>query len=142
MAGCCEIVIVEDDERDAELMLISTAKHVANDRFVVLKDMHEAADFFFSLRGLPLTPPKLIVMALKPRSGAASELLRRLKADERTRQIPIVAWATSTAEDDIRAAYRLGISSYVAKPAESERFAAVVAEMEKYWLTLNRAPSK
>jgi len=84
--------------------------------------------------------PKVVLLDLKLPKVDGLEVLRRLKADERTRTIPVVILTSSREEPDIAAAYRLGANSYIVKPVDFEAFARAVSEVGLYWLLLNEAP--
>jgi CheY-like chemotaxis protein len=140
-----EIVIVEDNPTDAELVTRVLKKHGLADKSILLKDGVEALDFLFAQGGLAdrsVNAPRVVLLDLKLPKVDGIEVLRRLKADPRTRMIPVVALTSSTEQRDLQAAYELGVNSYVTKPIEFSKFAATVAELGKYWLELNRLPSR
>ncbi len=139
-----EILLVEDNPTDAELTLRAfKARNFANQVFVA-RDGAEALDFFFGDGSHPLrnigVVPKVVLLDLKLPKVDGLEVLRRLKADERTRTIPVVILTSSREEPDIAAAYRLGANSYIVKPVDFEAFARAVSEVGLYWLLLNEAP--
>ena len=139
-----EILLVEDNPTDAELTLRAfKARNFANQVFVA-RDGAEALDFFFGDGSHPLRDigvvPKVVLLDLKLPKVDGLEVLRRLKADERTRTIPVVILTSSREEPDIAAAYRLGANSYIVKPVDFEAFARAVSEVGLYWLLLNEAP--
>ena len=139
-----EILLVEDNPTDAELTLRAfKARNFANQVFVA-RDGAEALDFFFGDGSHPLrnigVVPKVVLLDLKLPKVDGLEVLRRLKADERTRTIPVVILTSSREEPDIAAAYRLGANSYIVKPADSEAFARAMSEVALYWLLLNEPP--
>lgn len=82
----------------------------------------------------------MIFLDLKLPKVDGLEVLRKIKSDERTRMIPVVALTSSKEERDLTESYRLGVNSYVAKPIEFDKFVAAVAELGLYWLLLNRPP--
>ena len=139
-----EILLVEDNPTDAELTLRAfKARNFANQVFVAW-DGAEALDFFFGDGSHPLRDigvvPKVVLLDLKLPKVDGLEVLRRLKADERTRTIPVVILTSSREEPDIAAAYRLGANSYIVKPVDFEAFARAVSEVGLYWLLLNEPP--
>ena len=139
-----EILLVEDNPTDAELTLRAfKARNFANQVFVA-RDGAEALDFFFGDGSHPLRDigvvPKVVLLDLKLPKVDGLEVLRRLKADERTRTIPVVILTSSREEPDIAAAYRLGANSYIVKPVDFESFARAVSEVGLYWLLLNEQP--
>ncbi|OLC38176.1 MAG: two-component system response regulator [Candidatus Rokubacteria bacterium 13_1_40CM_4_69_5] len=139
-----EILLVEDDSADAELTLRAfKARNFANQVFVA-RDGAEALDFFFGDGSHPLRDigvvPKVVLLDLKLPKVDGLEVLRRLRADDRTRSIPVVILTASREEPDIAAAYRLGANSYIVKPVDFEAFARAVSEVGLYWLLLNEPP--
>ena len=139
-----EILLVEDSPEDVELtMRALTSRHLANQLFVC-RDGAEAIDFFFgdapnALRDIGVIP-RMILLDLNLPKVDGLEVLRRLKADERTRAIPVVVLTSSAEQPDIAAAYRLGANSYIVKPVDFEAFARAVSEVGLYWLLLNEQP--
>ena len=139
-----EILLVEDDSADAELTLRAfKARNFANQVFGA-RDGAEALDFFFGDGSHPLRDigvvPKVVLLDLKLPKVDGLEVLRRLRADDRTRRIPVVILTSSREEPDIAAAYRLGANSYIVKPVDFEAFARAVSEVGLYWLLLNEPP--
>ncbi len=83
----------------------------------------------------------MILLDLKLPKVDGLEILRRLKADARTRSIPVVVMTSSQEEQDIVESYRLGVNSYIVKPVDFDKFAQSVADLGLYWLLLNKVPS-
>ena len=136
-----EIVIVEDNPNDAELITRALKKHHLANRLVLLKDGAEALDFFFAKARLAKTSaggPRVILLDLKLPKVNGIEVLQRLKADERTHNIPVVVLTSSREERDLKEAYGLNVNSYVTKPIQFEEFAKAVADLGLYWLMLNK----
>ena len=139
-----EILLVEDNPADVELTLRAlTSHHLANQLFVC-RDGAEAIDFFFgdapnALRDIGVIP-RMILLDLNLPKVDGLEVLRRLKADERTRAIPVVVLTSSAEQPDIAAAYRLGANSYIVKPVDFEAFSRAVSDLGLYWLLVNRPP--
>jgi len=139
-----EILLVEDDPNDVELTLRAfRARNLANQVFVA-RDGAEALAFFFGEETHPLRDigvmPRVVLLDLKLPKVGGLEVLRRLKADPRTRSLPVVVLTSSQEEPDIAAAYRLGANSYIVKPVDFESFARAVSEVGLYWLLLNEQP--
>jgi two-component system response regulator len=139
-----EILLVEDDANDVDLTLRAfRSRNLANQVFVA-RDGAEALAFFFGEDGHPLRDigvmPRVILLDLNLPKVDGLEVLRRLRADERTRTLPIVVLTSSTEEPDIAAAYRLGANSYIVKPVDFESFARAVSEVGLYWVLLNELP--
>lgn len=139
-----EILLVEDNPDDVELEMRAFKKHNLTNRVTVVRDGAEALDYLFGSGAYAdrdtSDNPKVIFLDLKLPKVDGLEVLRKIKSDERTRMIPVVALTSSTEERDLAESYRLGVNSYVAKPIEFDKFVAAVAEMGLYWLLLNRPP--
>lgn len=140
-----EIVLIEDNPHDAELALRALKKHGLANKVQVLEDGAEALDFLFATgvyAGRDVNHRlKVILLDLKLPKVDGLEVLRRLKADERTRAIPVVVMTSSQEEQDIVESYRLGVNSYIVKPVDFDKFAQSVTDMGFYWLLLNKVPS-
>ena len=139
-----EILLVEDNPNDEELTLRAfKERNLANQVFVA-RDGAEALDIFFGDGTHPWREigivPRVILLDLKLPKVDGLEVLRRLKADERTRELPVVVLTSSRDEPDIAAAYRLGANSYIVKPVDFESFARAVTDVGLYWVLLNELP--
>ena len=136
-----EILIVEDNPRDAELTLRALKKNnLANSVFVAV-DGAEALDFFFcrgkfNKRSMK-SPPKVVLLDLKLPKVSGLEVLKIVKGDERTVHIPIVAVTSSREEPDMKEAYKLGVNSYVIKPVDFDQFLNSMSSLGLYWLLVN-----
>ena len=142
--GEVEIVLVEDNPNDAELITRSLRKHNLANKILLLKDGAEALEFFFGGGGsVPMggiCPPMVILLDIKLPKVDGMEVLRRIKADGRTKDIPVVILTSSTEDRDLKAAYTLGVNSFVTKPIKFDEFAKVVAELGIYWVMVNVPP--
>jgi two-component system, response regulator len=144
-ADVVDILLVEDNPRDAELMIRAIGKrHLANPLHVV-EDGAEALDYLFC-RGAythrePSRLPKVILLDLKLPKVGGMEVLKAIKADDRTRAIPVVIVTSSREDPDIGAAYALGANSYVVKPVEFDDFVETMSSLGFYWLMLNQPPA-
>ena len=136
------ILLVEDNPRDEALTLRALKKsNIIND-VIVARDGVEALDYFFGTgarAGDPPTMPQLVLLDLKLPKVDGLEVLRKIRADERTKRLPVVIFTSSSEEEDMIKSYELGANSYVRKPVESERFAEATKQLGVYWLLLNEA---
>lgn len=139
-----EILLAEDSPKDAEMTQRALRKHNLGNRLVWVRDGAEALDFLYC-RGAYADrdlarPPKLVLLDLKMPRVDGIEVLRHIKADERTRVIPVVVMTSSNEERDVTESYRLGANSYIVKPIEFGSFLEVVAKIGLYWVLTNRVP--
>ncbi len=141
------ILLVEDNPSDVGLTQRALAKsHVANE-LVVAEDGQEALDYLFgagAYAGREVTElPALVLLDLKLPRVDGLEVLRQIRADDRTRRLPVVILTTSREEQDVAQSYDLGANSYIRKPVDFTQFAQAVEQMGLYWLVLNEsAPPK
>jgi two-component system response regulator len=139
-----EILLVEDNPYDVELTLRALSEHHLANRVRVVRDGAEALRVLFgegegAERLEPL--PKVILLDLKLPLVSGLEVLRRIKADDRLRATPVVVLTSSREDQDVVAAYDLGVNSYIVKPVEFEDFVEAVSKMGLYWLVLNQPPA-
>lgn len=142
--GEVEILLVEDNENDAELAMRALRKHNLTNRVVHVKDGAEALDFIFATgvyahRHVE-NGPKVVLLDLKLPKVDGLEVLKRIKSDARTRIIPVVMMTSSNEESDLIESYKYGVNSYIVKPVEFETFVSAVSEVGYYWMLLNRRP--
>ncbi|MBI3919313.1 MAG: response regulator [Betaproteobacteria bacterium] len=138
-----EILLVEDNQTDAELTLRALKKHNLANNVVWVKDGAEALDFMFrtgAYAGRPDDNLRLILLDLKLPKVDGIELLKRIKADERTRVIPVVMVTSSAEGHDVIESYKLGVNSYVVKPVDFDQFSETVAKAGFYWMLMNKTP--
>jgi two-component system, response regulator len=139
-----EIVLVEDNPNDAELISRSLKKHHLANKIVHLTDGAQALEFLLGAgaAGRPGGPglPRVVLLDIKLPKVDGLEVLRQMKADARTREIPVVILTSSNQERDVSTAYALGVNSFVTKPIKFDEFAKVVAELGMYWLMVNVPP--
>jgi len=139
-----EILLVEDNPRDAELTIRALKKrNLANQLFHV-EDGAEALDFLFS-RGKyrereTANSPKVVLLDLKLPKVNGLEVLRAIKTDERTCEIPVVVVTSSSEDPDIKTAYEVGANSYVIKPVDFDAFLNTMSTLGFYWLLVNHPP--
>jgi CheY-like chemotaxis protein len=139
-----DVLLVEDSDADAEMVLRALRKGGLVNRIARLHDGVEALEFIFregAYADRNSAQPKLILLDLKmPRLGGI-DVLRRLKADAHTKIIPVVMLTSSAEERDIAECYQLGLNSYLVKPVNFSSFTDVVVQAGLYWAVMNRLPN-
>jgi CheY-like chemotaxis protein len=143
--GRIETLLVEDNPTDAELCIRALKHHNLGDRLIWVKDGAEALDFLFGTGafadGGPSEGPKVVLLDLHLPKVDGMEVLRRVRADGRTRTIPVVVLTSSKDDRDIAEAYNLGANAFVSKPVEFGAFAHAVAQLGLFWVGVNTPPS-
>lgn len=137
-----EIILVEDNPNDIEMIMESFSEQDIDERVHVLKNGAEVLDYFFGARGAEEAnsqrQPRVILLDLKLPKVSGLEVLKRLKSDEKTRDIPVVIFTSSDEKHDKEESYRIGANSYTVKPLDSDEFARAVLEIGHYWLFMNK----
>ena len=131
-----DILLVEDNPNDAELTQRALKKSEIGARLAIVRDGAEALEYLSSDR----PKPKVIFLDLKLPKIDGIEVLRRIRAEDRTRSIPVIVLTSSQEERDISDCYKLGVNSYVVKPVEFDKFYKAVGDLGVYWLVLNKSP--
>lgn len=136
------ILLIEDDANDIELTKRAFERNRLANVFLVARDGAEALEMLFgsSMEAMhaDLSELQLILLDLKLPKVSGLEVLRKIRADERTRMIPVVVLTSSDVERDVVESYGLGANSYVRKPIDFEQFVEAVRELGLYWLVLNK----
>jgi two-component system response regulator len=144
MVDDVEILLVEDNPNDVELTLHAFKENNLANQLHVVRDGAEALDFIFGQGTYagrnPSAHPKVILLDLKLPKVDGLEVLRQIKADERTKTIPVVVLTSSREERDIVESYQYGVNSYIVKPVDFDGFADAVRHLGMYWLLLNHPP--
>jgi two-component system response regulator len=139
-----EILLVEDSDADAELIVRALRKSNVINQVVRLRDGVEALEFVFREGAFSQRrggQPRLILLDLKmPRLGGI-DVLRRLKSDEAVKMIPVVVLTSSAEEQDVVNSYKLGVNSYLVKPVEFSAFTDIIGQIGLYWAVMNRIPN-
>lgn len=142
LSHAIEILLVEDNPRDAELTMRALRRSNLSNRVCHLKDGEQALEYVFgegSYAGRDVNDaPSVILLDLKLPKVNGIEVLRRLKNDERTRCTPVVVLTSSHEDRDLAECYRLGANSYIVKPVEFDSFIKAVTDLSLYWVLLNK----
>ncbi len=138
------ILLVEDNADDEALTMRALKKNNITNKIVVARDGVEALDYLFA-RGAHAgrdtgTQPAVILLDLKLPKLDGFEVLRELRADNRTRLLPVVILTSSKEQQDIANGYHLGANSYVRKPVDFQQFVEAVRQLGLYWLVINEEP--
>jgi two-component system response regulator len=143
-ANAIEILLVEDNPHDVKLALHAFRTNNLINSVQVVRDGAEALEFIFCTDRYAdrqiANGPKVILLDLKLPLVDGLEVLRRVKADPRTRMIPVVVMTSSKEERDVVESYKLGVNSYIVKPIDFEQFTETVRQLGFYWLLLNHPP--
>lgn len=142
--AAADVLLVEDDPADLELTLRALRNARLVNAVATAADGVEALDFVFGTgpyaARAEAPPLKVVFLDLKLPRMSGLEVLARLRADPRTKELPVVVLTSSAEGLDIARAYDLGANSYLVKPVEFERFIEAVGQAGLYWLLLNRPP--
>ena len=142
--GELEILLVEDNEDDMELALHALKRGKVANRIFVVRDGEEALDLLFCRGAFARRsfehPPKLVMLDLKLPKVDGLEVLRQVKADVRTKTIPVVIMTSSKEERDLVSSYSLGVNSYIQKPVDFDQFRETVKSVGLYWVLINQPP--
>jgi two-component system response regulator len=138
------ILVVEDNPDDEALTLRALKKHNIGNKVFVVRDGAEALDFLFCTGAYanrdPHDMPQIILLDLKLPKVDGLEVLRRIRADERTHLLAVVILTSSNEERDLLEGYRKGANSYIRKPVDFNQFAEAIRQLGLYWLVLNEPP--
>ena len=135
------ILLIEDNPDDVALTIRALRKNNLLNEIVVARDGAEALDLLFGTENVPpIRLPELVLLDINMPKISGLEVLQRVRANERTRLLPVVVMTTSDEEKDRVESYRLGANSYVAKPVEFAEFSKAVMQLGMYWLVFNVGP--
>jgi len=139
-----EILLVEDSQDDIDLTMHTLRRENLANNISIARDGEEALDFLFC-RGAyaqraPEQLPRLVLLDLKLPKVDGIEVLAQIKADRRTKIIPVVILTSSREERDLVNSYNLGANSYIQKPVDFDQFRQVVKSLGLYWLVINHRP--
>lgn len=144
MSRAKTILLVEDNPDDVELTIRAFERHKLANDVIVASDGEEALDYLFATGKYkdrdPEANPTVVLLDLKLPKVMGLDVLRRLRADARTRRLPVVVLTSSNEERDIIASYDLGANSFVRKPVDFAQFVEAARQLGLYWLMLNEPP--
>jgi two-component system response regulator len=136
-----EILLVEDNSNDEMLALHAFKKHNLANKIQVVRDGAEALEFVFCTGAYAerhFENPRVILLDKKLPLVDGMEVLRKIRADPRTRLVPVVMLTSSAEDRDIIESYQLGVNSYIVKPVDFEQFSEAVRQLGFYWLRINK----
>lgn len=138
------ILLIEDNPDDVDLTLLAFQRNNIANEVIVAKDGEEAVEMLLgdgpgSLKARRLTPALILLDLNMPKLNGI-EVLQRIRADERTRMLPVVILTSSKEERDLFDSYSLGCNSYIRKPVDFEQFIEASRQLGMYWLMLNEPP--
>ena len=139
-----EILLVEDNALDAELTTRALKNGGLANKLLWVKDGQEGLDFLFrhgEYAARENTIPRFVLLDLKMPKVDGMEVLRAIKANERTKRIPVVVMTSSQEERDVAQSYDMGANSYVVKPVDFNALAELARQAGYYWLAINRTPA-
>ncbi|MBF0379921.1 MAG: response regulator [Magnetococcales bacterium] len=137
-------LLVEDNPKDEQLTLRALNKNGLGDRVDVVRDGAEALDFLFcegEYKDRDNMLPSVVLLDLKLPKISGLEVLKKIRSDNRTKNLPVVVLSSSDEKKDISASYDLNVNSFVCKPVNYTTFSEVVAKLGVYWLQVNQIPS-
>ena len=140
-----EILLVEDNPNDELLALHAFKKHKLANKVHVVRDGAEALEFMFCTGVYAQRPqenPRVVLLDKKLPLVDGMEVLRQIRADPRTRLVPVVMLTSSAEDRDVIESYQLGVNSYIVKPVDFEQFTETARQLGYYWLLINRQPSE
>jgi CheY-like chemotaxis protein len=146
MSNEVEILLVDDSPEDVELTIRALRRHKIANEIKVAEDGAEALDFLFC-RGTyqhrsAAVPPKVVLLDLKLPKVSGLEVLREMRADPRTKAIPVVILTSSNEQKDLITGYNLGVNAFVQKPVDFEQFNEAIRQIGMFWMLINQAPPR
>jgi CheY-like chemotaxis protein len=143
--GIVELLLVEDNPADAELAIRSLRKFNLANYIHLVRDGAEALEFIFCTGAYASRDarrgPRVIMLDLKLPKVDGLEVLKRIKADPKTRCLPVVVLTSSHEESDLIESYHLGANSYIVKPVDFQQFTEAMRQLGIYWLLMNKVPA-
>ncbi len=140
------ILLVEDNPDDVELTLRALKQHNIRNEIAVVRDGAEALEYLFATGAYADRDtnviPAVVILDLKLPKVDGLEVLQRMRADERTKLVPVVILTSSSEESDMINGYDFGANSYVRKPVDFTEFVEAARQLGLYWLVINEPPPK
>ncbi|OQA34820.1 MAG: Response regulator rcp1 [Betaproteobacteria bacterium ADurb.Bin341] len=139
-----DILLAEDNSADAELTMRALRKSRLFNRIEWVKDGAAVLDYLFcrgDYANRPCGNPRLVLLDLSMPKVSGLEVLQQMRADERTRLVPVVVMTSSKEEWDVVESYQFGANSYVQKPVAFDEFSNTVGKLGLYWLLINSVPT-
>jgi len=141
MATDKAILLVEDNPDEETLTLRALRRHEVNASVVIAHDGVEALEYFYSTQGDGgQFLPRFVILDLKLPRVDGFDVIARLRADQRTRLLPVVVFSSSSEIRDVNRCYQLGVNGYVVKPVAAEKYQEAVSHLAHYWFNLNQNP--
>ena len=144
MPNAVEILLVDDSAEDVELTIRALRRSKIVNEIQVAEDGAEALDFLFSRGSYQdrtlLHLPRLVLLDLKLPKISGLEVLRAMRADDRTKAIPVVILTSSKEQNDLIRGYNLGVNAFVQKPVDFEQFGEAIRQIGMFWMLINQAP--
>lgn len=136
-----DILLVEDNPHEAKLTIMCLKEHDLGQNLVHVDDGAQALDFLLAkgeyAERADKPNPKVVLLDLNLPKIGGLEVLKQMKENERTRNIPVVILSSSNQDKDVIEGYRLGVNSYVVKPMEFDAFTKAISDLGSYWMLLN-----
>ena len=141
MLNNLEILLVEDNPDHAELTLRALKDENFPCRIQWLKNGQEAIEYLFSIQAQkPVPLPHFILLDIKLPKMNGLEVLKKVKEDERLKNVPVIMLTTSDRTEEIAGCYRLGVNSFIVKPVKFDEFYEKVRSIKQYWTQVNKGP--
>lgn len=135
------VLLVEDNPNDEILTLRGLRRNKIANEIIVARDGQEALDYLFGTGGRERVVPALVLLDMNLPKLNGLDVLRRIRADERTKTLPVVILTSSRQERDVVESYELGCNSYVCKPLDFDEFMKAANTLSVYWLIMNEPPA-
>lgn len=140
------ILLVEDNSDDIELTMLAFQRSRVANRVDIVKDGAAALDYLFArgeyINNRDAEPPAVVLLDIQLPKLDGLEVLREIRANRDTRNVPIVMLTSSRQQEDMMRSYDLGANSFIRKPVDFDKFVEAIQQVEMYWLLLNERPGR